>query len=99
VVGMSDTLNCSSIHLQTDCGQRIVQNIFYHFEASYEVAEPTSQLKLISVHCNDELRPKFKEVGLSSQRQNIQICSRRHVFVQVCLGTHLWTNFLIDKAK
>jgi len=31
------------------------------FEASYVDAEPTSHLKLIDLHCSDELRTKVKE--------------------------------------
>jgi hypothetical protein len=30
------------------------------FEASYEDAEPTSQLKLINLHCNGELMSEFE---------------------------------------
>jgi hypothetical protein len=33
-------------------------------EASYEDAEPTSELELINLHCSNELRSKFKEGNL-----------------------------------
>jgi len=34
------------------------------FEASYEDAEPTSQLELLDLHCSDELRFDFKASDL-----------------------------------
>jgi hypothetical protein len=63
VVALSDTLKCSRNCLQTDLWTWI-RTFAYPFEASYEYSEPTLQLEIIYLLCNDELRSKLREGDL-----------------------------------
>jgi hypothetical protein len=71
------------------------------FEASYEDAETTSQIKPIDLSCSDELWSKFKEDNLL----NVYKCLPKDKYLYlwqkaaVCASLFGSTSFVIDEAE